>query len=52
MFKKSKLFGLVVLAASTSFVAGCFGAIHNLLIHASELTQWAAAFRILGSTRI
>ncbi len=52
MFKKSKLTVLVVLAASTSIVAGCWGTIHTALYHLSDLTQWAAAFRVLGSTSI
>lgn len=41
---------LYVLAASSMlFATGCWGTVHTVLYHLSDVTQWAAALRILGA---
>jgi outer membrane murein-binding lipoprotein Lpp len=43
-----KKLGLFALAGGSILLSGCWGTLHNVFIHASDLTQFWAALDQLG----
>jgi len=45
---KKKVFLLGLLAATGTLLGGCWGTVHNFVIHGSELVQFWGALNQLG----